>query len=237
MAPTGCAGSDGKRIPDVGGDVGPLTPPANPARAIYDATAAVYAKAVGTEVSPAFEAPLDRAFLAAFAELVAPAEGLVADLGCGPGRVAAFLATRGLDVVGVDMSLAMLAVGREAHPVIPFTGGALAALPLASGSLGGIVCWYSIIHTPADHLDEVLTEVARVLAPGARVLVAFQAGDGEAVHRSDAYGTGLALTSYRHSIDDVARRMVAAGLNVHARAVREPELAHETTQQAFLIAG
>jgi 2-polyprenyl-3-methyl-5-hydroxy-6-metoxy-1,4-benzoquinol methylase len=71
-------------------------------RAAYDATAEFYARVVGTEVSPDFEGPLDRALLAAFAEVVQTRAGVVADIGCGPGRVAAFLAARGVEVVGVD---------------------------------------------------------------------------------------------------------------------------------------
>jgi len=205
-------------------------------RAVYDATAGTYAQLVGTEVSAAFEGPLDRAFLAAFVELVGVAAAPVADVGCGTGRVAAFLAGRGLDVVGVDLSAAMLTVARDAHPHIRFEEGQLTALPLPEGSLGGAVCWYSIIHTPPEHLDEVFVELRRVLSADGHLLVAFQAGDGDCAHRGDAYGTGISLTSYRHLPDDVARSLVAAGLQVRARAVREPELDHESSPQAFILA-
>ncbi|HET6954086.1 MAG TPA: class I SAM-dependent methyltransferase [Acidimicrobiales bacterium] len=206
------------------------------ARAVYDAAAERYAQVVGTELRGALEGPVDRAFLAAFVELVGVAARPVADVGCGPGRVAAFLAGHGLDVVGVDVSQAMLTVARDAHPDIRFEEGRLTALPFRDGSLGGAVCWYSIIHTPSGHLDEVFAELARVLSGDGHLLLAFQAGDGECVHRADAYDTGISLTSHRHSPDDVARSLIAAGLQVHARAVREPALDHESTPQAFLLA-
>lgn len=206
------------------------------ARAVYDATADIYAQLVGTEFSAAFEGPVDRALLAAFVEFVRVAAAPVADVGCGPGRVAAFLAAQGLDVVGVDVSPAMLAVARDAHPDIRFEEGELTALPIPDGSLGGVVCWYSIIHTPSERLDEVFAELKRVLSADGHLLVAFQAGDGECVHRADAYGTGISLTNYRHLPDEVARSLVAAGLQVHARAMREPELDHESTPQAFILA-
>jgi SAM-dependent methyltransferase len=196
----------------------------------------MYAQLVGTRVSAAFEGPVDRALLAAFVEFVGVTAAPVADVGCGPGRVAAFLAARGLDVVGVDVSQAMLAVARDAHPDIRFEQGWLSALPFRGGSLGGAVCWYSIIHTPPEQLDEVFTELQRVLTEDGHLLLAFQAGDGECVHRPDAYGTDISLTSYRHSPDAVARSVIAAGLQVHTRAVREPELDHETTPQAFILA-
>jgi ubiquinone/menaquinone biosynthesis C-methylase UbiE len=203
---------------------------------VYDAAAERYAQLVGTELSAAFEGPVDRAFLAAFVELVRVTARPVADVGCGPGRVTAFLAAHGLEVVGVDVSQAMLTVARDAHPEIQFTEGRLTALPFPDGSLGGAVCWYSIIHTPLEYLNEVSAELERVLTGGGHLLLAFQAGDGECVDRADAYGTGISLTNYRHSPDDVALSLVRAGLQVHARAVREPELDHESTPQAFIFA-
>ena len=150
------------------------------ARAAYDATADVYAELVGTELTAAIEGPLDRALLSSFVELMrATADNLVADVGCGPGRIAAFLADHGLKVLGVDVSPAMLAVGRGAYPGIQFKVGRRTDLPVPDGSLGGAVCWYSIIHTPPGHLDAVASELVRALAPGGYLLVAFQAGNGE----------------------------------------------------------
>jgi ubiquinone/menaquinone biosynthesis C-methylase UbiE len=170
------------------------------ARAVYDLAAPRYAQFVGSEISSATEGPIDRSLLVAFIELIKRRTvGRVADVGCGPGRVAAFMAERGLDVVGVDVSQAMLAVARTAHPHIEFEEGQLDALPLETGALAGAVCWYSIIYTPPDRLAEAFGELSRVLIPGGYVLLAFQA-EGEPVHRTDAHGTHLPLISYRHSV-------------------------------------
>jgi len=206
------------------------------ARAVYDLTAEQYASHVGIDVNAAFEGPIDRAFLAGFVEYAGLTAGLVADVGCGPGRVAAWLTARGLDVVGVDVSHAMLTVARRAHSDIRFVEGRLSALPFESGSLVGAVCWYSIIHTPPEHLREAFSELQRVLSDGGHLLVAFQSGDNEAVHRPDAYGTGHSLTHFRHCPEDIARLFVETGLKPHAQAVRDPELDHESTPQAFMIA-
>ena len=134
------------------------------------------------------------------------------------------------------MSRAMLIVARAAHPDIRFEDGLLTALPFPDGSLAGAVCWYSIIHTPPERLSDVFSELRRVLSGDGYLLVAFQAGDGEGVQRFDAYGTRLPLTNFRHSPEKVAQLLGESGLRVHARAVREPELEHESTPQAFIIA-
>ena len=160
----------------------------------------------------------------------------VADVGCGPGRVAAFLARCHLDVVGLDPSPAMLAVARLAHPDITFEEGQLDALPIPDASLAGVVCWYSIIYTPPERLGDAFAELGRVLRPGGHLLLAFQAGTGESVLRTDAHGTGRSLTSFRHSLGAVTGRLEDAGLSVRATTVRKPEFDHETASQAFVIA-
>ncbi len=207
------------------------------ARAVYDASAERYVEFVGTEISAATEATVDRSMLTAFVDLVRTAPSTrVADVGCGPGRAAAFLAAHGLDVVGLDVSVAMLSAARLAHPELSFATGRLDDLPIDDGSLGGVVSWYSAIHTPPERLGAAFTELKRVLSAGGYLLLAFQAGSGEPVHRDNAHGTGLSLTSFRHSLSDVTRRLEIAGFEVHATALREAELDHETTPQAFVIA-
>ena len=206
------------------------------ARAVYNIAAQTYVQFVGTEISSATEGPIDQSLLVAFTELIKRGRVVrVADIGCGPGRVAAFLAARGLDAVGVDVAQAMIAVARTAHPQIEFEEGQLDALPIGDGVLAGAVCWYSIIYTPPDQLGEAFAELKRVLIPGGYLLLAFQAGSGEPVQRADAHGTNLSLTSYRHRVREVTRHLENAGLQLYALVLREPELEHETAHQAFVF--
>ena len=205
-------------------------------RAVYDASSDRYVDFVGTEISGATESALDRSLLTAFVELVGrDGRVLVADVGCGPGRVASYLAAQGFDVVGIDLSPAMIGEARRAHPDIEFREGRLDALPLSDGALAAAVCWYSIIHTPPERLDEAFAELRRVLDPRGWLLLAFQGGDGEASYLADAHGTGLPLTSYRHGLRDVSGRLERLGFVVHATAERNKELDHETTSQAFVF--
>jgi SAM-dependent methyltransferase len=204
-------------------------------RASYNATADLYAQSIGTEISESSEAALDRSLLEDLASLFSHG-GRVADLGCGPGRVGAFLAARGVEIVGIDLAIRMLQIGRQAHPGLCLAVGDLAALPMADRSLDGAACWYSIIHTAPDRLDDVFDEIARVLVPGGYLLLAFQAGNGEELYRSDVQGTPVTLTSHRHKPDDVARRLTRAGFAVLSSVVRDPELVHESSAQAFVVA-
>ena len=208
--------------------------PAWTARA-YDANLDAYVQFAGTELSAATETPSDLDALRAFVEHVRgrPA-GRVADLGCGPGRVAAFLASHGLEVLGLDVSPAMVKAARLAHPHLVFEEGRLTAVPVLDRSLAGAVCWYSIIHTPPDQLDDVGAELARVLGPGGHLLVAFQAGEGEAEERT--YASGARLIFYRHDPGAVARVLTGVGMLVDDVVIREPHFEHESTPQALISA-
>jgi ubiquinone/menaquinone biosynthesis C-methylase UbiE len=205
------------------------------ARSVYDHSADQYVAAVGTRISSQFEAPLDRAVLDAFAELASSHESAsVLDIGCGTGRMASFLAERGLTVAGVDVSEQMVRAARSAHPALRFDVGSLTALPISDLSITGATYWYSIIATPPAHLGSVWAELDRVLTADGLAVVAFQAGSGEAIAQHDAYGSSTTLTLYRHSIHDVADTLTNAGFVITAEVVRKPMFRHETTPQAFL---
>lgn len=188
-------------------------------RTAYDTIAAEYAERTRGELEVK---PLDRALLVAFADLVREdGPGPVADLGCGPGTVTAFLHDRGLDVFGIDLSPRMVALARRAHPGLRFEEGSMTALDLADGALSGLVAWYSIIHTPPEALPGVFAEFHRVLAPGGRALLAFQVDD-QPRHLTQWFGHEISLDLTRPSPERAADLLGRAGLVVQARLLREP---------------
>ncbi|MFF0081206.1 class I SAM-dependent DNA methyltransferase [Streptomyces canus] len=199
-------------------------------RTFYDAIAEDYAERFSDEIEGK---PLDRAVFAAFAELVGRG-GSVADLGCGPGRVTAHLATLGLSVFGLDLSESMLAIARRENPGLRFERGSMLELDLPDGALAGAVSWYSSIHTPVDELPRLFAEFHRVLAPGGHLLVAFQAGDVDR-HHDRPWGRPVALTFLRRQPEQIIELLRAAGFTLVSRTVREPG-PEEVSQQAYLIA-
>jgi SAM-dependent methyltransferase len=196
----------------------------------YDAFAEEYAENVQTRLA---DRPLSRAMLAAFADLVRDA-GPVADIGCGPGPTTAHLHDLGVDVTGIDLSPRMLAIARRTHPHLRFTEGTMTALDLPDGALAGICAWYSLIHIPPPHQPAVLAEFHRALAPGGHLLLAFQIGD-TVRHYDDAFGHAVSLDFHRLSPDTLTGHLQAAGFDVRARMVREPN-ADEQHRQGVLIA-
>jgi SAM-dependent methyltransferase len=205
-------------------------------RASYDAVATAYAERLRDELAAK---PLDRAMLAGFAEVVrATGAGPVADVGCGAGRVTAYLDGLGLPVFGIDLSPGMIEVARRTYPGLRFEVGSMLALDLPDASLGGLLAWYSVIHVPDERVPEAFAEFYRVLAPGGLVLLAFQVGD-EMVHVAEARGHPVALDYRWRRPEWVAELLGQAGLIVRARLVREPDDDGdfpEREPQAFLLA-
>ena len=131
-------------------------------RTAYDTVAASYAK----QVPAVEEDPVDHALLGAFADLVrAAGGGPVADIGCGPGWVTAYLDGVGLDVSGIDLSPEMIAVARRNYPGLRFSEGSMLALDQPDAGLAGVLAWYSIIHMRPARLPAALSEFHRVLMP------------------------------------------------------------------------
>lgn len=195
----------------------------------YDAFADEYAEHIQTRLA---DRPLSRAMLTAFADL-ARAAGPVADIGCGPGPVTAFLHDLGVDVTGIDLSPRMLDIARRTHPHVRFTEGTMTALDLADHALGGVVSWYSLIHIPPPEQPAVLAELHRVLAPGGHLLLGFQIGD-TVKHYDDAFGHAVSLDFHRLDPDALTALLGDAGFEVRATLVREPAPSEQQRQGIML---
>ena len=128
----------------------------------------------------------------------------VLDAGCGTGRVAIELARRGIDVVGVDLDAAMLAVARHKAPHLAWYEGDLATIELANPTMPGhrylfdavVLAGNVMIFLAPGSEATVITNLARHLAPGGALVAGFQLYPGGltlAHYDASAAQTGLAL--------------------------------------------
>lgn len=153
----------------------------------YDRVADNYTDmVVTTGVGDVRTQPWLRAALDVFADAVRWL-GPVLDVGCGPGTVTGYLAGRGLNVSGVDLSPRMVEHARRLHPGCRFAVASSTELDLADASLGGILGWWSLFNLPRHVLPAVLSSFARALVPAGQLVVATHVGDGD-VLRTEAYG-------------------------------------------------
>ncbi|MFD5691884.1 class I SAM-dependent methyltransferase [Streptomyces rubiginosohelvolus] len=203
-------------------------------RQSYDTVAADYARFVK---DPGALDPVSRAVLSAFAELVAsPGLGPTADVGCGPGKVTAYLTGLGVPAFGVDLSPRMIELARAAHPGLRFDVGPMSALAAGDGELGGVLAFYSTHHLPPAELPQVYGEFHRALAPGGHLLLVTRVGEEEHQRRTYGYGDGdpAPFDSYRLPADRIAGLLERAGFAITAQTLQAPEEGAKRPVAGFL---
>lgn len=183
----------------------------------YNRVAEEYARHIYEELQ---YKPLDRELLDRFAGRVR-GEGLVCDLGCGPGQVARYLHDKKVEVCGVDLSPGMLEQARRLNPDIAFMQGDMLALPVADESWAGIAAFYAIVNFPPADLTAVMREMRRVLRPGGWLLLSFHVGE-EIEHVEDLWGCKTCLDFYFFRVDQVTTAIRTAGLEIDEAIERGP---------------
>ncbi|MGI5126725.1 DUF480 domain-containing protein [Pseudonocardia sp. CA-107938] len=201
-------------------------------RAGYDAAAAGYAEALADELA---HKPFDRWLLD---RIAAEADGPIADVGTGPGHVAAHLAAAGAEVVGVDLAPAMIDEARGRFPDVEFQVGDLTTMmrPRAAAGWSAITAWYAFVHMATSELPAVLAGLARLLVPGGRL--AFALHVGEAVwHVDELHGAPVDLDFVLHDAPEVVAAVTAAGLVDVEWYIRSPLADVEApTERLYVLA-
>lgn len=180
----------------------------------YSSRAAEYVEKIGS-ISAAH--PSDLQLITSWAAQV---EGPLLDAGCGPGHWTAYLTEQGNEARGVDQVPEFIDHARQAHPHVPFELGTFARLSDDSGSVAGILAWYSLIHHRPTTIDAAIEEFARVLRPGGTLLVGFFVGP--VVEPFDH----AVVTAYRWHPDALAMKLRSAGFEIietHTRVGRDPK--------------
>ena len=96
--------------------------------------------------------------------------GRVLDVGCGEGRFCRMLAARGADVTGLEPTAGLIAAARARDPAGRYVEGVAERLPFADAAFDLVVSYLTLIDIP--DIGAAIPEMARVLAPGGRLLVA-----------------------------------------------------------------
>jgi len=192
-----------------------------PAQPGYDEMASAYDEAFPTGYASAVE----RHAIALFADdlVAAGLSGTVVDVGCGTGHITHDLSARGLDVVGLDPSAAMLTLAQRRYPEIRWRLGdaSLGELPGDHRRLAGILARFSLIHVEPETVPGILSIWAARMQQGAHVMVAFQCSEDpdrpvrEFDHR--------VARAWRWHPDVMAATLAGAGLSERWRLVTQPD--------------
>lgn len=117
------------------------------------------------------EAPVPPAVEARYRVLAELCRGRVLELGCGPGHLAARIAARGHEVVGMDMNAAKVRQATERYPGVRFFRGDAAELDLGDERFETVMIAEVLEHVPAAAGERILAAAGRALLPGGRLVV------------------------------------------------------------------
>jgi SAM-dependent methyltransferase len=203
-------------------------------RAAHDVLAELYAERLAGVLD---RMPIEQAVLGLFCDLTLAA-GLgttVADVGCGTGRLAPYLAARGLTAAGFDLSPEMIRVARRDQPGFRFDVADVRDLPLPDAALAGVVCWYSLMFLAPSDRPAAFRELARVVQPGGYLVTAFKAGDGQLRRGGHSAGLGVEFDVYWLSPAEMERQVTSAGFATVFWGGRPAE-GGEGSPQGYLVA-
>lgn len=194
----------------------------------YDAVAAEYADRFAGELDGK---PLDRTLLE---EIARRAAGVVCDLGCGPGHVSQYLYERGANVLGIDLSAAMIEQARRRYPQLRFEVGDMRSLPGPAGEYAAVVAMYSLIHFDDSDLALALDEIRRVLRSGGVLLAGLHRG-GETLHVDELLGHPVDLDFRFFEPAQITSALATAGFEIERVVEREPYPEVEAQTHRFYV--
>jgi uncharacterized protein len=201
--------------------------------AVRDAMATTYAEHVAGELA---RKPFDTWLLDRVAALAHGAP--VADVGTGPGHVAAHLARAGADVTGIDLSPAMVDEARRRFPDLTFAVGSFSDLlrPPADAGWGAITAWYALVHLAGSELAPAVASLARVLLPGGWLALAVHAG-AEVRHVEELWEQQVDVDFVLHDPDEVLAAVRSTGLVDVEWYLRGPYAGAEVETERLYVLG
>lgn len=156
-----------------------------------------------------------------------PGDGPWLDAGCGAGVLAFKIAARSFYILGVDLSMNMIErclenarrLGLSSNTA--FQIGDVKSLPYANSSLAGITC--SGVIEYCEEPEIVLAEFARVLRPGAPIIITFNnalspyrwvSGPVKRLAQCLIRGKASAPQNHAYALWRARRLLAAAGISV-----------------------
>ncbi len=180
-------------------------------QAAYGARADEYIEAVGRIEHVA------NSDLALVREWALDCVGPLLDVGCGPGQWTHWLSEQGVQITGIDPVPEFIERARAAYPGQSYSPGRADSLGADAGSVGGVLAWYSLIHSDVSGVESALGEFARCVRPGGGLLLGFFAGDA---HESFDH---TVTTAYYWPVDFLASKVEGAGFEIaHAASAHRP---------------
>jgi SAM-dependent methyltransferase len=147
-----------------------------------------------------------------FLDLLEP-NASVLDIGCGCGRDVLTMRNMGADVVGIDLSSAMLAEARRRVPDAIFRRMDARQLSYPRETFSGVWACAVLLHMPDKEVHRTLSEIWRVLKPEGILAMTVQEGEGEVKDRLSRYKRLFSVSECEKFLDKTGFSLQ----NVHSK--------------------
>lgn len=105
----------------------------------------------------------------------------ILDIGSGPGQFSKYIKNKGYEVMGIDISDAMIKIANNRVPQVNFKKMDMRNMEFDADTYDGILAAYSIIHIQSKDLNRVFQEFYRVLKQNGLALIIAQKGDPDKI--------------------------------------------------------
>jgi ubiquinone/menaquinone biosynthesis C-methylase UbiE len=143
------------------------------------------------------------------------------DFGCGPGQTTKYLNDLGIEISGMDLSEKILEQARRIHPKIHFRKGNILELEFESGSIAGVVAFYTIVNFSEEQVGRAFEEIFRVLQPGGVFLFTYHIGD-ETIHLEEFLGKEVEMDFMLFRTDFISSCLEDSGFRRIEVVERDP---------------
>ena len=137
----------------------------------YDAVAEKYARIYGADIY--YQDELD-GFLRHL-----DAESKILDVACGSGHVAHYLAKKGFDVVGIDISSNLIDIAKKNNGLARFELMDMREMTFMNSSFDAVLSLFGLVHLTQQEIPAVLKRFNNLLKPQGYLLVGVAEGVGE----------------------------------------------------------
>lgn len=103
---------------------------------------------------------------------------LTLDLGCGSGIPARYFASKGMRVIGIDISPEMIPLAKKQVPGVPFICADMET-EWPGNTFDGICAFFSLLHLPKKRTVRLLDNVYKWLRPGGTLAITVVTGTEE----------------------------------------------------------
>jgi len=150
-----------------------------------------------------------------------PKGSKVLDAGCAAGRDSASMHSRGMEIIGIDLSEGLLNIARKREGP-RFLKMDMALLEFPDCYFDGVWCNASLLHLKRDEAKGAMSEFARVLKRGGKLFLSLKKGEGTTIVKEEL-SQEQGRRFYYYSEKEAKELVVKSGLTVSKFSNRKSE--------------